>query len=99
MSFVTCSGKQIGRGTGTGNGEKHCGLRSADCGVKGEKPKTGVGPEHFGPPVAEVYPPVLVAGWVMACGRPVKEARRHVTGNGFFHWIFGSSKVTLGSVA
>jgi hypothetical protein len=37
----------------------------ADCGVKGKKPKTGVGPEHFGPPVAAVYPPVFVAGWVM----------------------------------
>jgi hypothetical protein len=51
-------------------------VRSAECGVKGKKPKTGVGLEHFGPPVAAVYPPVLVAGWGMPCGRPAKEARR-----------------------
>ena len=31
---------------------------------------SGVGPEHFGPPVAAVYPPAWVAGWVMGCGRP-----------------------------
>ena len=30
----------------------------------------GFGPEQFGPPVATVYPPVLVAGCVMGCGRP-----------------------------
>ena len=48
----------------------------ADCGVKGKKPKTGVGPEHFGPPVSAVYPPVLVAGWVMGCSRPAREDRR-----------------------
>ena len=52
--------------------------RNGDGGAEtgnGGASMSGVGPEHFGLPVAAVYPPVLVAGWVMGRGGEVHGAR------------------------